>query len=222
MKIGVVTIVIILLSVGTAFGDTIGPNCSTCNGATYALTYNPTPVASDATSQTFAFWYTIDVQGFNAAPTGSTVYIYAIGLKPSSSILDPSLVVAAPGQLNDWSHPMVTGSLSNNACQDNAGNAFACAQAVSLGNYNSFVVGQSGSFTWELDIRMATGTLTTADSIKAEFVNGSGTKVGSLLSEDITASVPESSSLGLLSAGLLGIGLAGWRRGQLLSARSRL
>lgn len=190
-----------------AQADTIGPSCGTCNGATYTLTYNPSPIASDSSTQTFEFFYTIDVSGFNAAAAGTTVYLEAIAVKPSSDILDPSTMAFAPGGISDWSNPLITGSLSANACSDNTGNAFACAQAASLGSFNQFTVGTSKTFSFGLDIRMGTGTLTTADSIKAEFVDASGKKIGSLLSENITASrsvsSPEPSSLALFGGGLL-------------------
>jgi hypothetical protein len=188
-----------------ANADTIGPNCATCNGATYTLTYNPTPVASDSTTQTFEFFYNIDVNGFNAAALGSTVYLEAVAVKPSNDILDPSTMAFAPGGVGDWSNPLITGSLNANACSDNSGNAFACAQAVSLGSFNQFTVGTSKTFSFGLDIRMGTGTLMTADSIKAEFVDAHGNKIGSLLSENITASrsvpAPEPTSLALFGGG---------------------
>ena len=199
-----------------ANADTIGPNCATCNGATYTLTYNPTAVASDSTSQTFEFFYTIDVSGFNAAAAGSTVYLEAVALKPSNDILDPSTMAFAPGGVGDWSNPLITGSLNANACSDNTGNAFACAQAVSLSSFNQFTVGSSKTFSFGLDIRMGTGTLTTADSIKAEFVDANGNKIGSLLSENITASrsvpAPEPTSLALFGAGFAALATLRKRR----------
>src|SRR5437870_1045615 len=124
----------------SASADTIS-GCATCNGATFSLTYNPTPIASDASSQTFAMTYTIDVTGFNAAPANSDIYIEAVAVKPSSSILDPSTLASAPGGVSNWSNPLITGSLNANACNDTNGNAFACAQANSLASFNHFKVG---------------------------------------------------------------------------------
>ncbi len=209
----------LLLLFGTtilSYADTIGPNCATCNGASYTLTYNPSAISSDSTSQTFEFFYNIDVTGFNAAAAGSTVYLEAIAVKPSNNILDPSTMAFGPGGVADWSNPLITGSLNANACSNNAGNAFACAQAVSLGSFNQFVVGTSKTFSFGLDIRMGTGTLTTSDSIKAEFVDANGNKIGYLLSEGITASprvsAPEPTSLALLGGGFAALAMLRKRR----------
>lgn len=203
-------VLLLLFCALPAVADTIS-GCATCNGASFTLTYNPTPVASDATSQTYSMFYTINVLGFNAAPTGSSIYVKAIGVKPSSNILDPSTLASAPGGVSNWSNPLITGSLSANACTDNSGNAFACAQANSLGSFNRFVVGNSGTFTWNLFIRVGSGTFTTADSIKAEFDDANGNKVGSLLSQNITASiapvpVPEPASVTMFGTALIGAG----------------
>jgi len=195
-----------------AHGDSIGgPTCGTCNGATFTLTYNPDPIASTATTQTFDFEYTVNVAGFNAAANGTQLYLEAIALKPASSVLDPSTLLSAPGAIGNWTNPLITGTLNSDACSDTSGDAFACTQATSLGSFNGFTVGQSKTFTFDLAITVATGTIAAFDSsIKAEFVNANGTKVGSLLSEHIDA--PEPSSALFLGLTLPGVALVARRR----------
>jgi hypothetical protein len=64
----------------------------------------------------------------------------------------------------------------------------------------------AGTYSWIFDVTIPTGTLFTAAdaaSIKAQYTDSSGNKVGSLVSEDITLEViPEPSTLFLVTCGL--------------------
>ena len=73
-----------------------------------------------------------------------------------------------------------------------------------------------GRYTFTFDVTVNNGTLFTAPldaSIKARYVDGAGTKTGSLLSENITLQVvPEPETYTILALGLGFLGIAARRR----------
>src|SRR5215472_261980 len=194
-----------MFAVATPAGATpIGPpplTCTnnTCQGAIYELTYSGSPISSTSTTQTFEITLTIDPTGYN----GGGAFINAVAPKVSSAENSVTLA-SAPGVLANWT--TLNGGINAGGCSM-AGAGFVCAEdetppsKIPLGDAPA---PKATTYAWVFDITIPTGTLTPgAGSIKVEYTDGSGHKVGALVSEPITIEVvPEPSTAVLLSAGL--------------------
>ncbi len=219
--------VVVLTMAPTAKADSIGPNCGSCNGGIYTLTYSGAPISSTSTTQTFQITLTIDTSGVAAflAPA-VPVAIDAVAIKVSSSASAAS-IVAAPGGIGNWL--LVPGGINAGGCSESGG-GFECADWIASGAGAAI----GGILQWTFDVTMPTGSLFTglnAASIKARYVGwvepvwvppvpargnkpavpgywipGYWDKVGALVSENITLQrVPEPGTMALLGAGLLGL-----------------
>lgn len=187
----------------------IGPSCDTCQGSTYDLTYDPTPVATSATSETWRITLTIDASGYSG--TGS--YINTVAVKVSSSFLDAELI-AAPGGVASWVE--MTGGLNAAGCSG-SGSGYDCVRWATTLALAPSVPG--GPYQWTFDVTVATGKLFVGEaesSVKARYVNASGVRVGDLVSENLTLSkkstpsVPEPTTALLLAGAAVAHGL--WLR----------
>ena len=177
-----------------AAADPIGPDCPTCNGGIYTLSYDGTALAdTDAAHETFRITLNIDTSGVGGVggvvPTATA--IDAVAIKVASSIFDATLF-SAPDGTASWA--LVPGGISAIGC-DGSGSGFECADWIASGPGTAI----GGTLDWIFDVTMDNGALfTLADeaSIKARYVDSSGAKVGDLVSEAITLQNSSSSTSG--------------------------
>ena len=201
-------IVLALVLASPANATPIGPNCGTCQGGIYTLTYNTVPVSQTATTVTYQVTLTINTTGYN----GGGVAIDNVAVKVSSS-LSAATLVSAPGGVGMWN--LTVGGISASGC-NGSGSGFECADATAN---TAAPLPHSGTYSWVFNLTMPTNSLLTGNlggSIKVRYVDAKGKKVGALVSEDITIDsftpqpppnnpVPEPSSLALLGTGLMSV-----------------
>jgi len=177
----------------------LGSSCATCAGAAYTLTYSGLPISSTNTTQTFQI--TLDVNDTSYGGGGSFLNAVAIKVAPTADLVSATLFSAPAG------FSLIGGTgLNANGCAGGSG-GFLCAQSSGNG-----VSVSGGPYDFVYDVTVDTGDLLTgagAASVKARYVDSEGSKVGALLSEDITlqTDAPEPSSALTLGAGLLALSL---------------
>jgi hypothetical protein len=200
-----------------AIADPIGPNCGTCNGGIYTLSWSGTPQSTTATTETDRITLTIDTSGVPASLTSQgggagPFFLNAVAIKIASSVLGSSLI-SAPGGAASWN--LIPGGINAGGCSG-SGSGFTCTDWVAVGPGTAL----GGLLTFVFDQTIALGALMTdpfESSIKAQYVNSRGSKVGALVSEEITLQSSSTSS-GISSTGttpepgstslaLLGLGL---------------
>lgn len=203
----------LLLGLGAqqAAADPIGPDCDTCQGATYTL--ESFLLNDNATEDLYAIRLTMNTAGLTTAPDPA-VAIDSVAIKTtaqSDAWIGGLNLIAAPGGPASWNQ--LPGGLSAGGC-DGSGSGFFCEDWVGAGV--GAPVGGTLVFLW-------TGLIDPSDlktsfldaSIKARFVNADGEKTGDLLSEGITlqpgpdtsdvTAIPEPTTLLSLSLGLTGL-----------------
>jgi hypothetical protein len=178
----------------SAHATPIGPNCGTCQGSIYEITYSGVPISSTATTQTWEITYSINTAGYN----GGGTRLNAVALKVSSQLVSADLV-SAPGGVASWNEFM--GGVNSGGCSM-SGSGFDCVVATAIGSAPTV---PDGVYTWVFDLEITNGGLFTStdqSSIKARYANESGNKVGALVSEMITLEIiPEPSTALLLALG---------------------
>ncbi len=214
------------LSAGISRADLLS-GCGTCQGSTYLLQYNSTPVGTfGASGKIYDVFLTIDPTNYNSDQTNnlpSQIYIQTVAVKVASSDdFAHSSLAGAPGGVGSWT--LENGGLSNSggtADCDGSGSGFICAQ-----DGITAPVPFSGTYTWEFHYATTDSLLlgSLGSSIKVAYTDGSFNKVGSLVSEDITlqsctscgprTSVPEPASVLLFGTllGFTGLGLRKWQK----------
>ena len=187
----------------------IGPNCGTCQGSIYELSYSGSPIATTATTETFEITYSIDTSGYN----GTGVRLDTVALKVASSFVDATLI-SAPGGVANWVE--MFGGLNAAGCSG-SGSGYDCVRVAAL---VSAPVVPGATYSWVFQIEVPTGSLsvgTDEASVKARYVSSNGIKKGALVSESITlTNVPEP-RLGLLALALSSLALR--RRARLRGGR---
>ena len=199
-----------------AAADPIGPDCDTCQGATYKL--ESFLLDDNATEDLYAIRLTMNTAGLTTSPDPAFA-IDSVAVKTtaqSDAWIDGFDLFAAPGGLASWNQ--MPGGISAGGCSG-SGNGFFCEDWIGAGV--GAPVGGTLVFLW-------TGLVDPSDlksgfldaSIKARFVNADGEKTGDLLSEGITlqpgpqidprevptTEVPEPITLLSLGVGLTGFG----------------
>lgn len=175
---------------------------------------------TNGADKVYKVYFTIDTSLYN----GGGSYIDAVLVKIASEVdLPPSTLLAAPGATNDWT--LTAGGLAAAGCKTGGDSGALCAQD----GQSAPVSG--GPYTWEFAYATTGSSLllgTLASDIKAEYVDGSGNKVGALVSEGITlgacggttgvtcgttppSSVPEPTSIALF-AGVVTLTAGAMRR----------
>jgi hypothetical protein len=184
----------LLVLAPAAQADPIGPDCDTCQGGIYTLSYDGSPISTTATTETFRITLSVDASGYGGAAT----HLEEAAVKVSSSIVSAS-IVSGPGMVPWW---MVMGGIDESGC-DGSGSGFDC---VGLGS-GGVELDAMPTFGFTFDIEVLTGGLFTGpfeSSIKARYTDGMGHKIGAIVSENITLqAIPEPSTALLIGTGLL-------------------
>jgi hypothetical protein len=199
MRGGLTILAIILIGSAVARAETIGPDCGSCQGATYTL--SASWVSGTAAQDVWRVTLEINTSGY----TGGGVAIGAVAIKVSSSTLGSELV-SVPDNLLNWQ--LIPGGLSGKGCSG-SGSGFDCADWIASGP--GILLSSGPLFIWQFDQTIPKGTLFTGSgdiaSIKVMYTDANGNKKGALVSENVNVSVPEASLALLLGIGLIAVGL---------------
>ncbi len=190
------------LLAGGAYAVPLGPDCGTCQGGIYNLTY--APIAIGAVSDVFNLTLTVDTTFY----TGSGLFINAVAPKISNVVTVFGLL-SAPGGVAGWTS--LDGGLDANGCSG-AGSGFLCTESTGLGAPLT-----NSPNAWQWQVTVPHNTLFTGvneASLKVLFVNSTGDNVG-IVSEGVTlgGEVPEAGTIYLVLGGAMLLMAGRFRRG---------
>ena len=207
-----------------------GPSCSSCDGAIYDLSTDGVAAVFDATHHTYQFTLSIDTNTYDPGGSSSPPYYLAdVAIKVSSSVFAASLV-GAPGGTGNWSAVSVDSGINAGGCSG-SGSGFICTDGLENGGKGHAITTGNGAgydYVFVFDVTVDNSvTFVDGDSasIKARYVDSADTKVGSLLSEDVSIDccgvppppppphdIPEPATMLFLGLSALGLGLIRRRR----------
>jgi hypothetical protein len=211
------TVIALVSSAVVARADVLS-GCGTCQGASYLLQYNSTPVGTfGGGGNIYDVFFSINTTNLDV--TGAT-NVKAVAIKIANSVdATNSSLIAGPGGAASWI--LQAGGLNASGC-DGAGAGFLCAQDPPP---NAATLPFSGTYTWEFRYGTTDPLFTTSlgSDIKVDYSDAAGNKVGALVSEGITlqscttdcgattsgSPAPEPAAIMLLSSviGLTGLAL---------------
>jgi hypothetical protein len=187
-------------------------SAGTITDTVLGVTYTATSTFAPLIDNTFDVFLTVNPTAFSAG----SGFLTAISMqfKTGPDIPSSVFLLTAPGGVGAWSSVDV-GGLNKQGCDgSNPTSGFVCFQYTNTSTTNTPVPGSPYNF--EFAVKMpGSDALTAASGVKAaynEAVNNSGTNLGvTALGITITPSaIPEPTTLGLMGAGLLGIGAIRW------------
>ncbi len=194
--------------------------CGTCQGSTYLLQYNPTPVNIPNLPNGLKVWdvfLTIDATGYNGVPKTTQAYIQDVAIKIANSV-DAATTQGGYSSLQDapggvpslWT--LQTGGLNARGCSGD-GSGFLCAKDGTTAPVHPLLPALP-IYTWEFyyatydQLKIGTGLA----AIKAEYVDSRGKKVGDLVSEPITLQALPDGGMTLMLLGGAMVGVETLRR----------
>lgn len=215
MKLLKVALLLAAASIASYAGTISG--CGTCQGGVYSLTYS-TVSTNVSGMDTYNLFLSINDSGLNIAGYSlSQIYIGAVA--PKITATNPAgetqTLIIGPGGAANWT--TVQGGISAGGCSANGG-GFICSTPTTV---PGLAAASNGTNSWQWQISLPTGTAlllgnvgaANSASLKVQYTDGSGNKIGALVSESInltsTTATPEPSTYAMMALGLGGLGLAG-------------
>lgn len=184
----------------SASAASIGPDCGTCAGSIYALSY--ATVSTAGPTNTYDIFLDVDTSGYD----GGGDYLFAVAPKVSSDFMSVLLLTAPMSHPAGSTWTTTSGGINADGCSD-AGSGFWCTS--STGHGVPVPTDSLLNFSWRVVLDDSDPLFTGTDqaSIKALYTDMSGNKVGPILSEAITLTpnnpnpVPEPGTWFMLATG---------------------